>query len=94
MRRALRRGLPIGVYANAFVLNDGHGANESLSDLRDDVTPERLRRLGRSLGRSRGDGGRRLLRRRHRPRIGVVRASLGPLAFRLPLGRVAEWQTR
>jgi S-methylmethionine-dependent homocysteine/selenocysteine methylase len=32
--------LPIGVYANAFVLNDGHGANESLSDLRDDITPD------------------------------------------------------
>jgi S-methylmethionine-dependent homocysteine/selenocysteine methylase len=32
-------GLPIGVYANAFVLNDGHGANESLSDLREDITP-------------------------------------------------------
>lgn len=33
--------LPVGVYANAFVLesNDGQ-ANEGLSDVRDDVTPE------------------------------------------------------
>ena len=31
--------LPIGVYANAFVLNDGEGANASLSELRDDMIP-------------------------------------------------------
>ncbi len=32
--------LPIGVYANAFVLHSGGAANEGLSDLRADVTPE------------------------------------------------------
>ena len=32
--------LPIGVYANAFVLHSGGSANEGLSDLRADVTPE------------------------------------------------------
>lgn len=31
--------LPIAVYANAFVLNNGEGANASLSELRDDMIP-------------------------------------------------------
>ena len=31
--------LPVAVYANAFVLNHGEGANESLSELRDDMIP-------------------------------------------------------
>jgi S-methylmethionine-dependent homocysteine/selenocysteine methylase len=31
--------LPIAAYANAFVLNHGEGANESLSELRDDMIP-------------------------------------------------------
>ena len=31
--------LPIAVYANAFVLNHGEGANASLSELRDDMIP-------------------------------------------------------
>ena len=31
--------LPIGVYANAFVLNSGEGANATLSELRDDMIP-------------------------------------------------------
>jgi S-methylmethionine-dependent homocysteine/selenocysteine methylase len=38
---AAATSLPIGVYANAFVLHSSGGAaNEGLSDLRDDVTPE------------------------------------------------------
>jgi S-methylmethionine-dependent homocysteine/selenocysteine methylase len=32
-------GLPIGVYANAFVVSDDDGANESINDLRDDLIP-------------------------------------------------------
>jgi S-methylmethionine-dependent homocysteine/selenocysteine methylase len=32
--------VPIGVYANAFVPGDDGGANESVNDIRDDVTPE------------------------------------------------------
>ena len=31
--------LPVAVYANAFVLNHGQGANENLSELRDDMIP-------------------------------------------------------
>ncbi len=41
-------GLPIGVYANAFPEKTGDAAaNEGLSDLRDDVGPQRYRDFGR-----------------------------------------------
>lgn len=37
--RSAAPDVPLGVYANAFVLADGEGANASLHDIRDDVTP-------------------------------------------------------
>jgi S-methylmethionine-dependent homocysteine/selenocysteine methylase len=40
--------LPIGVYANAFVLDHALGANAGLHDIRDDVTPEAYLELSRS----------------------------------------------
>lgn len=41
-------GIPIGVYANAFPEKTGDAAaNEGLSDLRDDVGPQRYRDFGR-----------------------------------------------
>jgi S-methylmethionine-dependent homocysteine/selenocysteine methylase len=37
--------LPIGVYANAFVLDDASAANAGLHDIRNDMTPETYREL-------------------------------------------------
>ena len=39
--------LPIGVYANAFVLDHGSAANAGLHDIRQDVTPEMYLELAR-----------------------------------------------
>jgi S-methylmethionine-dependent homocysteine/selenocysteine methylase len=39
--------LPIGVYANAFVLGDDDAANESVHDIRRDVTPDAYLALAR-----------------------------------------------
>ncbi|SIR30281.1 Homocysteine S-methyltransferase [Bosea sp. TND4EK4] len=41
-------GLPIGIYANAFPEKTGEAAaNEGLSDLREDIGPQRYRDFGR-----------------------------------------------
>jgi S-methylmethionine-dependent homocysteine/selenocysteine methylase len=44
---AITSQLPIGVYANAFVLDHALGANAGLHDIREDVTPERYLQMSR-----------------------------------------------
>jgi len=44
---AMTTELPIGVYANAFVLETGVAANAGLHDIRHDVTPETYLELAR-----------------------------------------------
>ena len=56
--------LPIGVYANAFVLDHALGATAGLHDIREDVTPEAYLELSEKLDRSGRDNRRWLLRDR------------------------------
>ena len=79
--------LTIGVYANAFLHAAGEeddgtddGANQSLHDIRSDVTPDVYLAWARTSDRCRRRRRRRLLRHRPRARLGVVGISLPQLA--------------